>query len=92
MEVEEIAVVRTDLEEGGEQQMKEVKKDTLVADRYQSCGSHFMGVMGGPILGDIDSLVGNCHQYHHNYVPGILITIDHHQHHHSQDCKTSACG
>ena len=51
MEVEEIAVVRTDLEEGGEQQMKEVKKDTLVADRYQSCGSHFMGFMGGPIYG-----------------------------------------
>ena len=40
MEVEELAVVRTDLEEGGEQQMKEVKKNTLVADRYQSYGSH----------------------------------------------------
>ena len=57
MEVEEFALARTDLEEGGEQQMKEVKKDTLVADRYQSYGSHH---------------VGNCHQYHHNYLASSL--------------------
>ena len=68
MEVEEFAVVRTDLEEGGEQQMKEVKKDTLVADNH--VGPILWDSWEVPYMGDIESFVG--HQYHHNYLSSSL--------------------